>query len=201
MHPEPFTRGFREFTSFYGMMIDGLDYAYINGFCYKRVAPVAESEVPARFKRAEEVFEGKLWREQLREWDETFKPRSVKTHRELQAIDPATLSDDELVAYLTRCRDHHIEMVYQHMRFSGAPSVPTGDFLAHVGDWTGLPLPELLGLLRGAAPVSAGASVELEQLKSAGGAARRLSVKEPGDPGAARAIGRASVPIRWLPAF
>lgn len=185
MHPEPFTRGFREFTSFYGMMIDGLDYAYINGFCYKKVAPVAESEVPARFKRAEEVFQGKVWREQLREWDETFKPRSVKTHRELQAVDPATLSDDELVAYLTRCRDHHIEMVYQHMRFTGAPSVPTGDFLAHVGDWTGLPLPELLGLLRGAAPVSAGASVELEQLKTAiaqDATARQLleSVEEPG---------------------
>ena len=185
MHPEPFTRGFREFTSFYGMMIDGLDYAYINGFCYKKVAPVAESEVPARFKRAEEVFQGKLWREQLREWDETFKPRSVKTHRELQAVEPATLSDDELVAYLTRCRDHHIEMVYQHMRFTGAPSVPTGDFLAHVGDWTGLPLPELLGLLRGAAPVSAGASAELEELKAAitqDASARRLleSVEEPG---------------------
>jgi hypothetical protein len=25
-----------------------------------------------------------------------------------------------------------------------APSVPTGDFLAHVGDWTGLPAAELL---------------------------------------------------------
>ena len=48
------------------------------------------------------------------------------------------------------------------MRFTAAPSVPTGDFLAHVGDWTGLPPAELLGLLRGAAPVSAGASDELD---------------------------------------
>jgi pyruvate,water dikinase len=167
MHPEPFKRGFREFTRFYGMLIDALEYRYIDGFAYKSIGPVPESEVPERFQRAEEVFRGKLWREQLHEWDETFKPASIKTHRELQSIDPDVLSDDDLVAYLTRCRDHHIEMIYQHMRFTGAPSVPTGDFLAHVGDWTGLPPAELLGLLRGAAPVSAGASAELARLRTA----------------------------------
>ena len=167
MHPEPFRRGFREFTRFYGMLIDGIDYAYINGFCYKSVASVEKSEVPERFKRADDVFAGKLWREQLREWDETFKPAAIRMHRELQSIDPDALSDDELVAYLERCRDHHREMIYQHMRFTGAPSVPTGDFLAHVGDWTGLPQAELLGLLRGAAPVSAGGSGELDELRTA----------------------------------
>jgi pyruvate,water dikinase len=167
MHPEPFKRGFREFTRNYGMLIDGLEYAYIDGFCYKRVVPAPESEIPERFARAEEVFERKFWREQLREWDETFKPASIKAHRELQSVDPDALSDDELAAYLERCRDHHAEMIYQHMRFTAAPSVPTGDFLAHVGDWTGLPPAELLGLLRGAAPVSAGASAELERLRTA----------------------------------
>ena len=127
-------------------------------FAYKTVLPLADEEVPERFQRAEQVFEQKLWREQLREWDETFKPASIKTHRELQAVDPEQLSDEELVAHLTRCRDHHIEMVFQHMRFTGAAMVAIGDFLAHVGDWTGLPPADLLGLMRGAAPVSAGAS-------------------------------------------
>ena len=185
MHPEPFRRGFQEFTRFYGMLIDGLEYRYVNGFVYKTIVPVAESEVPERFQRAEEVFRGKLWREQLREWDETFKPASIKTHRELQSVDPDALSDDDLIAYLTRCREHHVAMIYQHMRFTGAPSVPTGDFLAHVGDWTGLAPAELLGLLRGAAPVSAGASAELERLRTAiaqDPSARRLleSDDEPG---------------------
>jgi phosphohistidine swiveling domain-containing protein len=167
MHPEPFQRGCREFARFYGMLIDGIENGYVNGFVYKSIAPVAESEVPERFQRAEEVFQRKLWREQLREWDETFKPTSIKTHRELQSVDPDALSGDDLVAYLTRCREHHIAMIYQHMRFTAAPSVPTGDFLAHVGDWTGVPAAELLGLLRGAAPVSAGASAELERLRVA----------------------------------
>jgi pyruvate,water dikinase len=50
------------------------------------------------------------------------------------------------------------------MRFTASAMVPTGDFLAHVGDWTALPPAELLGLMRGAAPVSAGGSAELERL-------------------------------------
>ena len=167
MHPEAFKRGVRDFTSFYGMLMDTMDYAYINGFAYLSMLPVAPEEVPKRFARAEELFEHKLWREQLRAWDETIKPASIATHRELQAIDPDALSDEDLAAYLNRCREHHIAMVSQHMRHTAAAIVPTGDFLAHVSDWTDVPSSELLGLMRGAAPVSAGASAELEALIAA----------------------------------
>src|SRR4051812_45359023 len=186
MHPAPFRRGFSEFTSYYGMLLDTLECQYVNGFAYHAVRPVADEQVPQRFQRAEETFERKLWREQLREWDETFKPTAIERHRELQSIEPDALSDEELSAYLGRCRDHHAEMIYQHMRFTGAALLPTGDFLAHVGDWTGLDPAQLLGLMRGAAPVSAGASAELEQLVATLGQdddARRL-LESDGDPGA-----------------
>lgn len=163
-HPEAFKRGTNDFARYYGMLIDGLEMAYVNGFAYNTVRPAPEAEIPQRFQRAEEVFQGKLWREQLRDWDETRKPSSIAVHRELQAVDPDALSDEELVTYLTRCRDHHAAMISQHMRFTAAAMVPTGDFLAHVGDWTELPPAELLGLMRGSAPVSAGGSAELERL-------------------------------------
>jgi hypothetical protein len=163
-HPEAFKRGVSDFTRFYGMLLGSFDMEYVNGFAYKALSPVAEEEIPARIQRAHELFAGKLWREQLRDWDETIKPASIRAHRELQSVDPDELSDEDLAAYLTRCRDHHAAMISQHMRFSAAAVVPTGDFLAHVGDWTGLPTSDLLGLLRGAAPVSAGASAELERL-------------------------------------
>ncbi len=185
LHPEPFRRGFGEFTRYYGMLIDTREYRYVNGFAYGTVVPLADEEVPRRFQRAEEVFQQKLWREQLREWDETFKPASIAAHRELQAIDPDELSDEDLVAHLTRCRDHHAAMIFQHMRFTGAAMVAIGDFLAHVGDWTGLPPADLLGLMRGSAPVSAGASAEFQRLVAAiarDPAARQLleSDDEPG---------------------
>ena len=186
MHPEPFKRGFREFTQ---LLRDADRHARLpirqrlrlqDDACRRR-----RSEIPERFQRAEEAFEGKLWREQLREWDETFKPTSISRHRELQAVDPDALSDEELVAYLTRCRDHHIEMIYQHMRHTGAAMLPTGDFLAHVGDWTTLPPSELLGLMRGASPVSSGASAELERLIGAiaADAAARRVLESDGDAG------------------
>jgi phosphohistidine swiveling domain-containing protein len=167
MHPAPFARGFGEFTGFYGMLIAGREMRYVNGFGYGTTLPVADEEVPARLQRAGETFARKLWREQLDDWDETSKPESIRRHSELQAVDVGELSDDELAAYLRRCHDHHAEMIYQHMRFTAAPSIPTGDFLAHVGDWTGLPASELLPLMRGAAPVSAGASSELERMIAA----------------------------------
>lgn len=167
VHPEPFKRGTAEFARSYGMLIDGLEMAYVNGFAYKAVRPVAADQLPERFQRAEEVFKRKFWREQLRDWNETFKPASIKAHRKLQSVDPDGLSDADLAAHLARCRDHHAEMLYQHMRFTAAAVVSTGDFLAHVGDWTGLAPAELLGLMRGTSPVSAGASAQLAQLITA----------------------------------
>jgi rifampicin phosphotransferase len=166
-HPDAFVRGFSDFTRFYGMLLGSLAYEYTHGFGYKTAIPVPEAEIPERFARAQEVVDNKLWREQLRDWDENVKPAAIRAHREIQAVDPDALSDEELVAHLERCRDHHARMISQHMRFTAAAMVPTGDFLAHVGDWTAISPAELLGLLRGAAPVSAGASSELEQLISA----------------------------------
>ena len=166
-HPPPFRRGTNDFARFYGLLIDGLAMAYVNGFGYNQVVPAPEAEIPARLARAEEVFARKLWRDQLREWDEHRKPASIARHRELQAVDPDALSDAGLVDYLARCRDHHSEMIGQHMRFTAAAMLPTGDFLVHAGQWTGLPPSELLALLRGTAAVSAGGSGELERLKQA----------------------------------
>jgi rifampicin phosphotransferase len=184
-HPEAFARGTADFARFYGMLIGGLGMSYVNGFGYKFMLPLPESEIPQRFQRSEEVIAGKLWREQLREWDETFKPAALAKHRELQAVDPDELADEELVGYLAHCRAHHAAMISQHMRFTASAVVPTGDFLAHVGDWTGLPSSELVALMRGASPVSAGASAELDRLIAAIGrdsTAQELlgSEKDPG---------------------
>jgi uncharacterized membrane protein len=167
MRPPAFRRGFGEFCAYYGLLIQTRDTRYVNGFSYRTIVPVAEDQVPERLQRAEEALSRKLWREQVREWEETVKPASIEAHRALQAVNPADLDDDELAAHLTRCRDRHAEMVYQHMRHTGAALIPTGDFLAHVGEWTALPAADLLALMRGSAPVSAGASAELERLLEA----------------------------------
>ena len=57
MHPEALKRGFQDFTSYYGMMLDSLNYGYVNGFAYTAPKPIAPEQAPERFQRAEEVFE------------------------------------------------------------------------------------------------------------------------------------------------
>jgi phosphohistidine swiveling domain-containing protein len=186
MHPEPFMRGFSEFTRFYGMLIGTLEYRYVHGFVYSAMRPAPEGEIPERFQRAEEVLEKKLWREQLDAWDTKFKPASIKVHMAIQAVDPDELTDEDLIAHIRRCRRHHVEMIYQHMRHTGAAILPVGDLMVHVADWSEVPGGELLAMLRGSSPVSAGASIELQQLVAAlnaDPAARELleSDRDPGD--------------------
>ena len=98
--PEPFRRGVSEFMAYLGTLIETMETQYVNGFAYNAMRPAPADEIPERFARAEVVWEQKVWREQLREWDETAKPAAIKTHRELQSVDPDALSDDGLVAYL-----------------------------------------------------------------------------------------------------
>ncbi len=185
VHPEPFVRGTHEFMAYYGTPIDAMVMQYVNGFAYSTMRPAPDTEIPERFARAEEVWKQKVWRQQLQEWDDTFKPAAIKTHRELQAVDIEKLSDDELVDYLTRCREHHSNMLFQHMRFTGSAMLPVGDLLAHLQMWTTVAPADSLAMLRGAAPVSAGASGELEALITAinDDSDARALLDSAGDPG------------------
>jgi hypothetical protein len=112
------------------MLIEARDARYVGGFAYGRINPIAPEEFPQRVQRAQEVFDGKLWREQLREWDETFKPGSIRVHRELQSVDPDALSNAELIEYLTRCREHHAEMNIL-LALLGAIVTDSGGLLSH----------------------------------------------------------------------
>jgi pyruvate,water dikinase len=165
--PKPFKEGFRQTAEYYGLAIEGMQFGYVNGFAYRSIMPIPAELLPQRAARCEEVFAGKLWRQQVQEWDDLAKPTSIQTHQRLQRVDPDTLSYGELIGYLGRCRDHHAAMIRQHRRFTGAATIPTGDLLVHVTEWTGLPQAEILAMLKGASPVSGGGSPELNRLVAA----------------------------------
>ena len=185
-HPEPFRRGVHEFMAYYGTLIDTMETQYVNGFAYNAMRPAPESEIPQRFARAELVWEQRgLARAVARVGRARPSPTAIKTHRELQSVDAEALSDDGLIAYLARCRDHHSQMMYQHMRFTGSAMLPVGDLLAHLGTWTDVAPAQALAMMRGAAPVSAGASGEHDRLIAAitQDAAARALLDSEGDPG------------------
>jgi phosphohistidine swiveling domain-containing protein len=186
MHPEPFSLGYGDMTAFYGAPFQTRVTAYVSGFCYGQMEPLPLEFFPDRVQRAAEVFEGKLWRDQAREWQEVRKPASVQAHHEIQAVDPDQLSDAALVDHMRRCRVHHASMVRQHMAFTGTAVIPPGDFLVHAREWTGLPSVKLLGLMRGASLISGGASPEHAALVAAYRAdpAARQALDTDEDPGA-----------------
>lgn len=182
-----YMRGFKATGVQYGSLVDYIEIVTINGFMYicPRIvgAPKAAKgtppylifklsnwlnpEVRKRIKRAGEVFEKKLWREDVKLWDEECKPALVKKNLALQAVDPEKLSTEDLVSHLNACKEAMSEAIYYHHRFNNCALTPLGDFLVHAQEWTGLPAHKLLELMQGYSPVSSGALAELEQLAQA----------------------------------
>lgn len=179
----PFARGFSESLRRYGLPILGPEVRFVNGFAYSTVQPAVEGELPERFDNAARAFEMKLWREDVRRWDEEAKPASIRAHLALQRVDPASLDRDALLGHLEDCRAHLERMFEQHYRFNAPALVPTGDFLVQGSELSGLPPERLLVLLGGSAPVSAGGEDGLDALGEAvRGDEEALTILESGEP-------------------
>jgi len=123
MHPEPFRRGTHEFMAYYGTPIESMETSTSTVSHTTRCGRHLRKKSRSVSRVAEEVWERKSWREQLREWTSVRnRPRSAPTAK-LQSVDADSLADDGMVAYLTRCREHHSQMIFQHMRFTGSAMV------------------------------------------------------------------------------
>jgi pyruvate,water dikinase len=127
----------------------------------------SDPEISGRLRTSATVFERKLWRDDLHDWDQTIKPTAIRDHRALQAIDPSELSTESVLEHLHQCRENLKRGYYLHHRFNIPAVLPANDFLAHAEDWTGRSATELLGLLQGSSPISLGAADELKSLAQA----------------------------------
>lgn len=186
--PGALSRGFAEGTRRYGLLLDTLRVGAVHDFCYNKFCPVGapenakgpppklvfklltklHPEIRRRVKEGALVMEKKLWREDMQRWDEKYKPDSIARQTRLQQVDLGTLSDAEFIKHLADVRDNHAEMIYRHHIFTVPSCFPVGHFLAEVQQWTKLPSGEVLGVLKGAAPISRGvAAKELEGLRLA----------------------------------
>jgi rifampicin phosphotransferase len=164
LFPERMRDGFRDGTRRYGLLFDTLEFRIVNGFAYFCPMPVPEAETAARIATAEAAYGARLWRDDMDRWEREVRPASIRAGLALQAVDPAALTDDELVAYVDRCIAHHGRMIRQHHSFNVAALLPIGDLMASVAAWTGLPLEPIVALVRGAAPESAGTFPGLDAL-------------------------------------
>jgi phosphohistidine swiveling domain-containing protein len=173
-YPAGFNRGFEEAFSIYGVLLDRLAMASINGFTYHQPQPFdlpgpdgpKDPEwIGAEFGRragvAAQAFEARIWREGMRRWDEELKPASVARHRALD-VDLSALDDTQLQAHIDTCIGEVSDMVFQHHRHNTHALVPVGDFLLQAAGWTGRPPPSLLAVFDGYSPVSSVVQPEMQ---------------------------------------
>lgn len=185
--PKAMNRGFSECTARYGALLDRLDVAVVEGFLYGCPRPVGapksakgtpprfvftlltwlHPEIRRRIKRSGDAFAGKLWREDLKRWDEEWRPEVDRTNAKLGSVDPAALDEAALAAHLADCHAALDHAIYRHHSLNMCAMIPCGDYLAQAGAWTNLSPMELLSPLRGASPVSAGATKELDAIARA----------------------------------
>lgn len=180
-----FKAGFSAGSARYGLLLSHFETAFVNGFWYQQPAPFgappgAAGPPPrpvlwlltrvhpglrARIRQCATAFERRLWREDLRRWDEVDRPAAMLRHRELLAVDPAALDDPGLAAHLRDCERHAEDMVELHHRYTVPCILPVGDLIAHVTRWTDETPGSVLALLRGTTPVSKGIlAAELDAL-------------------------------------
>ena len=178
--PLALERGFGEGTKRYGLLLDTLRLRTVNDFIYGQFRPVGAPEgakgpppklifqiitrlhpaIRSRVAACPEVFATKLWRQDIDRWDREIKPDSIARNAGLQRTSVASLGDGEFVAHLESVRENAREMVYRHHIFTIPSSFPTGHFLVEAQRMTGLSSGEILGLLKGCAPISRGVAVD-----------------------------------------
>lgn len=179
-----FVRGFSEGTAKFGVLLSHLEPGIAGDFVYLQPvavgAPAGAMGPPPkpvlmllsrvhpllrrRINTAVTAFEQKRWRADLVHWDEVDKPAIIARHREIQAIDVASLSDASLADHLESCFHHLTESNYLHHKYTMAACLPVGDFLAGTQAWTGASFGELMTLVKGHSAISRGfAAEELDQ--------------------------------------
>ena len=213
-----FKRGFMEGSERYGLTLSHFEPAQVNGFMYMKPVPVGappnatgtppklvlqilsrlHPELRRRGRTCQDAFGRKLWFEDLRLWDETVKPDSIRRNSELQSVNLAALDDAALVAHMETCRENLKEMCYRHHKFTFQSILPVGTFLGVATEATGMSAGELLVLLKGSSPISKGsARKELAELCDVLRAEGVTRASVPGSgPAAMKALGDRSPAVK-----
>ncbi|HET6166050.1 MAG TPA: PEP-utilizing enzyme [Marmoricola sp.] len=175
-----FVRGFSASTARYGVLLSHLQPKFVQSFGYMQPVPVGapegamgpppkpvlqlvsrlHPEMRRRHRTAAKAMAEKQWRTDLKQWDEVDKPAAITKHRAIGAIDVRALDDAALADHVDVCAEHYGNMIALHHTYTITAILPVGDFLAGATAWTGAPVSELMGLLRGRSEISRGFAAE-----------------------------------------
>lgn len=170
----PMKEGLAQAWKSYGAPLERMEMRLVAGRPYLRVRPIGAPDeprgAPPRFvfkalfllhpelrrrkKRAAEVFDKKLWRDDVARWHEELAPAYRARNLELQAVCLEELDDAALASHLRELNAACQEAIKQHFVQSPAHNIPVGDFLAHASMWTQSSVAACAQPLRGSSPAS-----------------------------------------------
>jgi phosphohistidine swiveling domain-containing protein len=148
-------RGFEEGMALFGSPLKTMHLRWVNGKFYRRLVPQvgANSDRPPpppavlwlasrlhptfrrQERRARESFEVKRWREELRRWEEEWKPALVAASLADSALDLASLEDGALADHVEDVHRRLLESGALHFRLHVSDMGPLGDLMVHLEDW------------------------------------------------------------------
>lgn len=179
-----FTNGFREGLAAYGALLETIEAVLVNGFVYTCVRPIGappepkgtppkaifklltrlHPELRRRVRRSHEAMQGRIWREEIRQYQEEWAPPVEKLKRRLLAESLEPLDDRELARHIEECYRLQVDSTFVHHRLNASRIVPVGDFIAHARQWSDATVFDVLEALRGASPDSRAGLAELTAL-------------------------------------
>lgn len=172
--PRNLNEAFGEVGPRYGLLIDGMQIAEVNGWLYLRPKPVGAPDkagpppprfvmrillllhpgLRARRKAAARALAGRLWLQDGREWLDGGRDAFVARLRQVTAEDPRRLSREELRRHIAGLVDLIGEGLRIHFRDAICHFISVGDFTRHAAMWTGIAPHEVVNLLAGSSPFS-----------------------------------------------
>ena len=165
---------YRSAMKHYGGAIGSIDMQFVNGAMYRRVVPLIapdrdkgtvppnavlwlvtrlHPEFRRREKRAAEVLANKTFLHEVRAWNGTERYEWIDRNRQMQAIDPHDLTDDDLGDHLRTLGEFLIDGWTRHHELHGSDIGPIGDLLAHALEW-GIDPADAMAMLQGSSPAT-----------------------------------------------
>jgi rifampicin phosphotransferase len=180
---DAFTKGFAEGLANFGAPLKTIEMAWLRGKMYRRLVPLVGggrdlpppppavlklvTRLHPAFRRAErrarESFETKRWLEELRRWEEEWKPGITKQNLRIADVDVAALSDGELADHLAALHAHLQETAVLHFRLHVSDMGPLGNLMVHLEDW-GLHRDDTFRAMVAASPATRLPAVRLREL-------------------------------------
>jgi pyruvate,water dikinase len=149
------TEGMRQGFRNFGAPLSHMEMRWVNGKFYRRLVPIVGGSVdrkpPPPFvlrivsrvlpvfrreeRRAKESFETKRWREELRRWEQEWKPALLARNRSFTAVDVGALDDDALADHVLELWQHLLENTALHFRLHVSDMGPLGLLMVKLEDW------------------------------------------------------------------